>query len=405
MGKLNNTLQHFDCPQSDVRLHTKRVKREYKLESKLHPLTLRTFNTGYNLNNYKLPDIKAGCKVNKLPVSGTKSVLIGRLTNFFTNTNAAIIAQKYIRRHFVMRWVKVHGPAFRNTATCVNQTDFVSMDPISQLDQRYLYSYKDDKNFVYAFDISSLIQLLRENSVLTNPYTREPITKPQHNDIIFMYNMSRCLFDDFNRENPPYMNIRPLIKRGGSSQLINYIMNEMRNSNTPEPNTISSYANYRPTVYPSSLLNPNNYARLNQINNIRRQTLDTRVRDVFIEIDRLGNYTTQEWFNNLSHIEFAHLYRFLFNIWNFRAGISSETKLLICPFHSPFDGIFPTEIRHDELSIQEIKTACLIVFENMIYSGVDDEYRKLGTFHALSALTIVSRSARASMPWLYESVV
>jgi hypothetical protein len=37
--------------------------------------------------------------------------------------------------------------------------------------------------------------------------------------------------------------------------------------------------------------------------------------------------------------------------------------------------------------------------------GLDDEHRKLGVFHALSALTVVSIGARSTMPWLYESLV
>ncbi len=52
-----------------------------------------------------------------------------------------------------------------------------------------------------------------------------------------------------------------------------------------------------------------------------------------------------------------------------------------------------------------MQSACLIVFENAIYSGIDEDYRKLGAFHVLSALTLVSRGAREAMPWLYESVM
>jgi hypothetical protein len=40
----------------------------------------------------------------------------------------------------------------------------------------------------------------------------------------------------------------------------------------------------------------------------------------------------------------------------------------------------------------------------MVYSGIDDDHRKIGAFHALSGLTIVSLDARLAMPWLYESV-
>ena len=45
-----------------------------------------------------------------------------------------------------------------------------------------------------------------------------------------------------------------------------------------------------------------------------------------------------------------------------------------------------------------------MILENMVYSGINIEYRKIGTLHALSALTLVSVPARESMPWLYESV-
>jgi hypothetical protein len=82
-----------------------------------------------------------------------------------------------------------------------------------------------------------------------------------------------------------------------------------------------------------------------------------------------------------------------------------ETKQRICPFHGPFDYIFTRPVQYNTLSLEQIKLACLIVMENMIYSGIDDEYRKIGCFHALSALTVVSPGARDAMPWLYESVV
>lgn len=41
----------------------------------------------------------------------------------------------------------------------------------------------------------------------------------------------------------------------------------------------------------------------------------------------------------------------------------------------------------------------------MVYSGINVDMRRLGTFHALTALTIVSRDARIAMPWLYESII
>jgi len=50
------------------------------------------------------------------------------------------------------------------------------------------------------------------------------------------------------------------------------------------------------------------------------------------------------------------------------------------------------------------KRMCLNVLEEMVYTGVNDEYRMLGAFHCLSILTVVSIPARNSMMWLYESL-
>ena len=40
----------------------------------------------------------------------------------------------------------------------------------------------------------------------------------------------------------------------------------------------------------------------------------------------------------------------------------------------------------------------------MIFSGFDEEYRKLGILHVLTALTVVSANARSELLWLYESL-
>jgi hypothetical protein len=80
--------------------------------------------------------------------------------------------------------------------------------------------------------------------------------------------------------------------------------------------------------------------------------------------------------------------------------MSRETRYNICPLQTPFSAE-----RNIILDLDYIKNACVEVFENLVFTGSDDENRRLGAFHALSALTIVSADARQAMPWLYESVV
>jgi hypothetical protein len=77
----------------------------------------------------------------------------------------------------------------------------------------------------------------------------------------------------------------------------------------------------------------------------------------------------------------------------------------ICPVHGPFDGIFPNSVRHMDLSTSALKTACLIVFENLVYSGINVEIRKIGTLLALTSITVISPRARTALPWLYESMI
>ena len=73
----------------------------------------------------------------------------------------------------------------------------------------------------------------------------------------------------------------------------------------------------------------------------------------------------------------------------------------ICPFYNPFDGVFP---HGAEINQDVIRIGCLIVFENFVYCGTNEDYKRIGTLHALSALTLVSENARQAIPWLYDSV-
>ena len=79
-------------------------------------------------------------------------------------------------------------------------------------------------------------------------------------------------------------------------------------------------------------------------------------------------------------------------------------KYKICILEDPFHEVARERAYLHDASVMIIKEICLKIFENMVYCGIDDEYRKIGTLHALSALTIVSENARNSMPWLYESI-
>ena len=73
----------------------------------------------------------------------------------------------------------------------------------------------------------------------------------------------------------------------------------------------------------------------------------------------------------------------------------------ICSLQDPFINSH----RVMNVSIDELRRVCLFVMENMVYTGVDIEYQRIGALHVLSCMTIVSLDARQQMYWLYEGLL
>ena len=139
--------------------------------------------------------------------------------------------------------------------------------------------------------------------------------------------------------------------------------------------------------------------------NIRMKSVPERIRELFMEIDHLGNYTQSIWFSSLDRRNYIRLFRMLYEIWSYRGQLTREIKYAICILEDPFLSIYREYNNFQEGSIELLREICLKVMECMVYCGIDDEYRKIGTLHVLTALTTVSYGARSSLPWLYETLI
>ena len=398
---LLNTIK-LDENRVDIVEKNSKTKEKSK-RKKLEAFTYTDYVTGnIVMKSYTIPVLKQVCKHHKLHISGKKGLLIDRITTFFERIKNAVIVQKYTRRQFVKKIIKKNREFNDQRNMCTNITDFSTMEPLNEISKEYFYCYTDIDNFVYGFDITSLIEMLRKSRKIFNPYTRNPITSRHKNEIINLYNLSLLVYREMREINEPY--IRHIQNNARSNlhryrNLINRIANEFTNDTE-----VSSYLNYRPianietvtTIY---------HEQYQEIVSMRLRPIDERINSLFVEIDQLGNYTDQSWFTDLSHLQYAQLYRCFYDLWNFRGQISYQVKNDICPVHGPFDGIFPNSIRHMDLSTTSLKTVCLIVFENLVYSGINIEIRKIGTLIALTGLTVISPPARTVMPWLYESII
>lgn len=142
----------------------------------------------------------------------------------------------------------------------------------------------------------------------------------------------------------------------------------------------------------------------------RINTLEDRVNGIFHHMDQLGNYTSSRWLLDLNT---PQIYRFIFElyeIWNFRANLTSQMKETICPpLGNPFVSLprnFIANYNNHRFiySNNLLLQSCVRIMEVLTYSAHTDENKNLGVLYILSALTLVSTEARNALPWLYASV-
>jgi IQ calmodulin-binding motif len=355
------------------------------------------FKNNVNLKKYKLPELKNIIKEYSLTRTGNKDVLIERIESLFNKMRTSIKIQKMFRGWLVRRSFKLRGPAFWNKKVCVNDTDFITLEPLSEIPYELFYSYKDNKDFVYGFNLTSLMQMIRNKSPMKNPYNREQFPENAIQDIISLNNITTIIYENSGNDTE-YYNTNVFKKKPMLRNL------SQQNLNPITPNVLFSREYYRPTIINGiyNITEMNN--KYNYIIESRAKPVETRIRNLFMEIDQLGNYSQSTWFSSLDRIGYLRFYRCLYDLWNFRAQLSYEVKKKICPFIEPFANIFNRNVLYNDAPLEDFQMLCITVMENLIYCGFDDEFRKIAAFHLLSALTIVSPQARSAMPWLYESV-
>ena len=337
------------------------------------------------LKKIKLNILKKMAKHNKLRCSGNKPILSERIEAFFNKHKMANIIQKHFRGYLVRFLYQKREPAIN----CVNETDFYTMEPLSEIKPPFLYIYKEECKISYGFHLSSLYALIYSSlsnnvekdaikNVVKNPYNRSNMPTEVINDVNKLYRISCIIYSN-----------KTEVK-------IDTVSNEVVNIRRTRRRSLTN------DFYPTPAMEIYQ-ERVRKLTEIREKSMQNRVSELFTEIDYLGNYTCEEWFYEIRSAEnYLRLYRTLFNIWYHRSQMPLDVRQKICMCGDPFENVvaFSSSITRD--NIQE---NCLRVFENMIFMGVDDEHRKLGAFHALSALTVVSMGARDTMPWLYESLM
>ena len=298
-----------------------------------------------------IPQIKTIGKLVGVKLTQRKNELLTCINNILHRNKFCIKIQKNVRTYFVSKWIKLHGPAWKNHAISNNVTDFLSMDSISSLHPFQQFSFKDKEGFVYSFDLVSFNKLIAKTNARSN------------------------LFNPYNKS------------------II--------------PNNVID--NFRELIFFSKFLNIS--ICLESISEIPEENPEVRVirrtQEVFYIIDSLGNFSNSNWFLELDIVRLKRFIRELYDIWNYRAGLSYEAKYQICPNQDPFASMIHLLGFHNTISIYPLHYYQNIIIEilfKLVSLGINESSQSLGSYYVLAALTLVSKNAEESLPWLYESV-
>jgi len=341
----------MDSPLTQVKEPLQK-QRKHRTSRKLN-LTPRHFSLKESeWSSMKLRELKQACIRFGLHVSGTKPVLRDRIRAHLKKEFAAICIQKRFRGFVNREMIRLKGPGYRNYKACVNGCDFYSLDELDYIPDYQFFSYKDEKGFIYAFDLFSLMTMFAKNRKIVNPYNREEVPFAIICDIFSLFKKTLIYYPQSELATLNRKQLRPI-----------------------QPNDDE----FTRIVHATDL-----------VMTIRNgRTISDRIVQVFMEIDNLGNYTDHRWFLDLSREQYVVFYRNYFTFWTGNQ-IPLDVRTRICALTVPFS----------DITLENIQLKCVELIEWMVYSGDDVEHRTLGALHVLSMLTTVSVRARRALPWL-----
>ena len=304
-------------------------------------------------NNYNVCQLKKVCNHYKVKKSGNKNEILFRIYNYLHYSYYIIKIQKIYRGYLQRKFNKSHGPAFFKRNICVNNTDFCTLDKLKEIPYEQFFSFKSKNGQIYGCDICSLYNLIQKHKKKRDP--KDPILPLNPYDRLPLPKKLPLLIDNYFKLSAIY-----------KIKLNIIIQNDFKNCTYAEQ--------------------------------IKQNTLR-----IFQQINELGNYSDLDWFSDLNKIQLILFIKELYDIWNYRAGLSDDTKINIChPNGNPFCHISVHNFTH--LSKEEIQKTILIVMEKFVNNGINRDFKSLGAYYILSALTLVNITAAESLPWLYQSV-
>jgi hypothetical protein len=313
-------------------------------------LTIPTYNSLLSCNKYTALQLKQIATYYNLPSAKYKHEVYSEILDYLTKryTENAISIQKHVRKYLTKCYIFYRGPALKNRKLCINETDFITMENINEIENCQFISYIDNSGMIYGFDINSLHHLMKSKEKCINPYTRMEIPLFVCSYMRKITRLSKIIGEKINLE---------------YEDAVNHLSDEKK---------------------------------------IQLKAIST-----FQSINLLGNYSDASWFLSLNRRQLAQFLKELASIWSYRANLSHDTKQNICPrMSNPFH-IINTKLfteGNEEDTIHAIRENVLNLINVFINNGIDADSKSLGAYYVLGSLTLVSTDAANSLTWLYNAM-
>lgn len=259
------------------------------------------------------------------------------------NISASLI-QKFWLKYVDRKRFSRQGPAIHCRSLANNTSEIYSLESVEKIPKTYFFSFSDSQKNIWAFDIRTLSYLLSKSISVQNPYTRE-------------------YFDSEVLEK-----IHKRIKW----------LKQKKYKVMYEENTVIT----------------------------SDQIWNQYVLDVFSKMDEKGYLVNPDWFHEMDKEDHIVFYRKMYDIWNYRIGLTMKEKNSIVPGFNGRNKLFkhyPTEILDkDEKYLRKTN---IVLIQKMISSVTDKSQNSLGVMYVLMGLCYVSDSVAETFPWIYASII
>jgi len=335
-----------------------------------------------SLSKLTIVELKSVLKTEKCRVSGNRNTLINRLTEQYKRIQSTVLIQRVFRGFVARESEKLRGAGHKDPSKCVNDTDFQTMDSLSEIPHECFFSYTDDQGFIYGFNVFSLMMMFKRNRKFVNPYNREDIPIGIACRIFSLYKKIELLYPLVFKEN-----------RLDNERIIrDDIQRAVRDAEIFEGITIPDTFEIEEYAAPLERRSPE--PETTELH-IQRRTVA-----LFERISELiNNRAEPDWFLSLSKNECDRFYHFYYTWWTRSNSLSDVEKREICASTDPFFNLSQIETHWTEM---HYRILCLELLEQMVYTGINESKCRLGSEHALTMLSVVSKPARRAYPELFD---